>query len=319
MQEISFYDFHVHVGERIAGYVLRDGFADLAKIPGLKGVGVFVTEEPGYSLKEKLQDMRKEGLQSFPGEILWHLTPVQTEARELLTLLSDDTDLKFYTTYKDAGLYRSYNELERWMLDLGDLKPRILVHCEDNETIEKYSRLHPFHRAFDHSLRRPEIAENIAVEKLLDLAVKQQYPVHIVHVSSPRSAQLIHQAKHHNSNITCETAPHYLIMNEDRLKGENAHRWICSPPLRSEKSRGELLELLQDGYFDIIATDHCAFTMQDKDRYKDEPQKVPCGIAGIGTMRQSLIDGLVQTGKIRTDYLTRLIHDNPAKMIRSIR
>jgi dihydroorotase-like cyclic amidohydrolase len=59
--------------------------------------------------------------------------------------------------------------------------------------------------------------------------------------------------------------------------------------------------------------------MQDKDRYKDEPQKVPCGIAGIGTMRQSLIDGLVQTGKIRTDYLTRLIHDNPAKMIRSIR
>jgi len=319
MQEISFYDFHVHVGERIAGYVLRDGFADLAKIPGLKGVGVFVTEEPGYSLKEKLQDMRKEGLQSFPGEILWHLTPVQTEARELLTLLSDDTDLKFYTTYKDAGLYRSYNELERWMLDLGDLKPRILVHCEDNETIEKYSRLHPFHRAFDHSLRRPEIAENIAVEKLLDLAVKHQYPVHIVHVSSPRSAQLIHQAKHHNSNITCETAPHYLIMNEDRLKGENAHRWICSPPLRSEKSRGELVELLQDGCFDIIATDHCAFTLQDKDRYKDEPQKVPCGIAGIGTMKQSLIDGLVQTGKISLDYLTRLIHDNPAIMMRSNR
>lgn len=308
------YDFHVHVGERIGGYRLRDSFMDLNQVPGLAGIGAFVTEEAGFALGDKLQEMRRAAVE-FEGKVFWHLTPMQTGVEELRSLLAPDTDLKFYTTYKAAGLYRSYEEIERWMQDLSDLKPRMLLHCEDNETIETESDRHPFHKPHDHCLRRPELAENKAVERVLDLAIKHFYPVHIVHVSSPRSALLIHEARTHNPFITCETAPHYLLYNEDRLIGKDAHRWICSPPFRSEKSRGELVELLQDGCFDLIATDHCAFSLEDKDRFKDSPEKVPCGIAGLECFWDGLYDGLVKTGKIGHDELVSLVSVKPAVMM----
>lgn len=309
------YDFHVHVGERIAGYKLRDNFADLNRITALAGIGVFVTEDAEHSLATKLQSMRQDAAANFAGKVFWHLTPVQTNHEALRQVLATDTDLKFYTTYKTAGLYRSYEELDRWMQVLADIKPRMLVHCEDNELIEDFSVKHPFHSPHDHCLRRPEIAENKAVEKVLDMAIKHLYPVHIVHVSSPRSALLIHEARNHNPFITCETAPHYLLYNEDRLKGKAAHRWICSPPFRSEKSRGELVELLQDGCFDIIATDHCAFSLEDKDRYQDTPESVPCGIAGLEFLWTSLYQGLVVSGKISVKYLCQLISTTPARLL----
>jgi len=318
----SFADFHVHVGERIGGYQLRDGFAELAKVPGLMAIGAFVTEESGDPLGTKLQRMRQDSIALIQREasalqIFWHLTPVQTGFEEVLPLLSQDTDLKFYTTYKNVGLYRSYEEIERWMTFLKDRKVRMLVHCEDDGIIAEYAEKHPFRHPHDHSLRRPELAENIAVERILDLAVKHAYPVHIVHVSSPQSALLIREAKQTNPLVTCETAPHYLLYNESRLTGENAHRWICSPPFRSDKSRGELVELMQDGVFDLIASDHCPFSNDDKDRYKDTPEKVPCGIPGVGTLYGSMFEHFVKTGKISQEQLTRMSLTTPVQLMGS--
>jgi dihydropyrimidinase len=220
-----------------------------------------------------------------------------------------------YTTYKSAGLYSSYEQIERWMQVLAETKTRILLHCEDDKTIEDYSARYPFKHPHDHCLRRPELAEIRAVEKVLDMAIQNRHPVHIVHVSSPQSALLIQEAKRQYPGITCETAPHYLLFNEDRLKEKNAHRYICTPPYRKEESRGMLMELLQEGLFDILASDHCAFTDADKDRYKDDLPKVPCGIAGIKNLYSSMERALVKTGKISRDELDRMLKINPAKLM----
>lgn len=312
----EYYDFHVHVGERIGGYRLRDGFADLNRIGGLAGIGAFVTEESGYRLSDKLRDMRCDASREYYGKVLWHLTPVHSTFSEVISLLSPDTDLKFYTTYRNAGLYRSYEDIDRWMQALADHKPRMLVHCEDDKTNARYAEKYPFHHPFDHSLRRPELAENIAVERVLDLAIRHNYPVHIVHVSSPKSAILIHEAKSSCPLITCETAPHYLISNDGALTGKDAHRMICSPPLRSEKTRGELVEMMQDGLFDIIASDHCPFTDEDKDRYKETPEKVPCGIPGVATIFTAMEERFVQTGMISEDRLSAMLCTVPGRLIK---
>lgn len=309
------YDFHVHVGEKIGGYTLRDSFADLNKLDNLGGIGAFVTEESGLSLAEKLRRMSLEAERDFAGKVFWHLTPVHASVEELSALLTEDTDIKLYTTYQEAGIYSSYERIQRWMKELSDLKPRILIHCEDDDLVREYSQARAFRVPSDHCLRRPEAAENRAVERVLDLAVNHQYPVHIVHVSSPRSALLIRQAKHHNPFITCETAPHYLLYNDSQLRSKDGHRWLCTPPLRSEASRGQLVELLQDDYFDIIATDHCAFREEDKDRYSQEPAKVPCGIPGLQGLWQSLETALVDSGKIKRQYLSQLLSSRPAAMM----
>lgn len=311
-------DFHVHVGEKIGGYELRDDFQALDRIArqhGIAAIGAFVTEEESLPLSEKLRRIRRDAEEHFSGQVFWHLTPVKTTTEELIPLLEEGCDLKLYTTYKDAGIHSSYEEIGRWMEELSGLKTRILVHCEDNAMIEKASAEHPFNTPFDHTLRRPELAEKIAVERVLDLAIKHSHPVHIVHVSTPGAALLIAQAKADFPGITCETAPHYLLYNEDRLKGKNAHRWLCTPPYRPERSRGMLGELLQDGVFDIIASDHCAFTDEDKDRFKDTPEKVPCGISGLDSLFASCYHGLEQQGTISLERLVGLSCFRPAELM----
>jgi len=311
-------DFHVHVGERIGGYELRDDFPALDKVAekcGIGAIGVFVTEEPGLSLQSKLRRMQYDAKRNFRGQVHWHLSPVTASFEEVYPLLQEGCDLKFYTTYKQAGLYSSYEQVGRWMRELSDLKPRMLLHCEDDRIIEENTVRYPFKTPFDHTRRRPEQAEIKAVEQILELAVKHGYPVHIVHVSTPTAALLIKQAKATNPAITCETAPHYLFYNEDKLTEKNGHRWLCTPPFRSEESRDLLVELLQDGVFDIIASDHCPFTNEDKDRYQTTPEKVPCGIPGLTALFPSCHDNLVQKGIISLKQLVSLVCVRPAELM----
>lgn len=311
-------DFHVHVGERIGGYELRDDFAALDKLvrkQGLAAIGAFVSEEAGQSLPAKFERMREDAARNFSGYVHWHLTPVAATIEELSPLLEQGCDLKLYTTYKDAGLYSTYEQIGRWMENLGSLKTRILIHCEDDAVIAAAQSRYPGKTPFEHTLRRPELAEARAVDKVLDLAVRHDYPLHIVHVSTPGAALLIQEAKQNNPRITCETAPHYLLYNEGRLKGDDGHRWLCSPPLRSEASRGLLVELLQDGVFDIIASDHCAFKPEDKDRHKAKPELVPRGLAGLETLFGSLFKLLVEPGLISLDELVRLCCQRPAELM----
>lgn len=315
--EQGYLDFHVHVGERIGGYVLRDGFGDLQRLserepqpsnPPLAGIGVFVTQQSGRPLSECLERMQGAAAKSFTHPICWHLTPLEAAVEEVIPLLGKAVDLKFYTTYRAQGLYKSYAEIERWMQDLSSHKTRILIHCEDDDCVSEHSAKHPFRCPLDHCTRRPELAEIRAVDRVLNLSIKHRHPVHIVHVSSPKAALLIQQAKRHFKGITCETAAHYLLCNEEDLLAPNAHRLLCTPPFRSEQSRGELIELLQDGVFDILASDHCAFSLEDKDRYRHDPAKVPCGIAGIETLFTSVYDAFVRTAKIKAEqleYMTR--------------
>jgi len=311
------YDFHVHIGESIGGHELADdwhSFERLHEHCGLEGIGVFVTESDNESLADKLETMREQA-KAYSGKVFWHLTPLSLEPDKWLSCLDHDTDIKLYTTYRDAGLYQSYEAIERFMVDMQSRKPRLLVHCEDDALVQEYSERYPLHTPADHCLRRPEKAEVTAVEKLLELSLKHHYPLHIVHVSTPQAALLIKQAKQEADYITCETAPHYLLLTEDTLKDADGHRWLCSPPLRSENSRGMLVELLQDGVFDIIASDHCAFSTQEKDTGIMHPGQTPMGIAGSGALFTLLAEHLVAKKKLSFEKLALLIGTNPARMM----
>ena len=126
---------------------------------------------------------------------------------------------------------------------------------------------------------------------------------------------MVKEAKSEYPFITCETAPHYLIYNENRLSGINAHRWLCTPPFRSEESRGLLVELLQDGYFDIIASDHCPFKIEDKDRFKDNLPLVPCGIPGLETLYSSMYNNFVEPEIISQAYLDEMTIYKPKTLM----
>jgi len=315
-------DMHVHVGEKTCGLELSDNWQSLSRLAekvGIAAIGAFITETGGSNKKQKtlIEQYKKTkvmAVHEFTRPVHWHLTPTVSEPQDIIPLLMDDCDLKFYTTYKPSGLYKSYAELSRWMNDLQDFKPRMLVHCEDDDIVTAKSAQNPFRHSFDHTLRRPEEAEVKAVEKVLDLAVQHNYPVHIVHVSVPKSSMLIREAQK-SAPVTCETAPHYLLLNEQYLQKQNGHRWLCTPPLRSEATRGLLVEMLPDGYFDVIATDHCPYMKSDKDKHQDTPEQVPMGIAGLGATLTLLYENFVKTGKLSWEKLIPMLTTNPAKLM----
>jgi dihydropyrimidinase len=315
-------DLHVHVGEKVCGLDLADDWASLAKLAdksGIAAIGAFITERSAADSNQKTllkqyEETRRLAEQDFQHPVRWHLTPTLFEPQDILPLLQENCDLKFYTTYKPNGLFRSYEEIGRWMQDLSDLRPRILIHCEDDAIVTTQSALHPFRHPFDCTKRRPEQAEVMAVEQVLELAVKHNYPLHIVHVSTPQAALLINEARN-CAPVTCETAPQYLLLNESYLQREDGHRWLCTPPLRAESTRGLLLELLQEGLFDAIATDHCPYTTTDKDEHKGTPELVPVGLAGLGATFPLLHENLVRTGKIPLAKLLPLLTTHPAKLM----
>ena len=137
--------------------------------------------------------------------------------------------------------------------------------------------------ASNHAAMRPEIAENTAVENIIKIAKETGVHFHIVHVSSAKSMDLSGKAKS-ECKITCETGPQYLYFDDAKLKEQNGHHFLCTPPFRSQHTKNEMRELAKTGVFDIFATDHCAFKKTDKDFYKGDVMRTPKGLPGIGAL-----------------------------------
>ena len=157
----------------------------------------------------------------------------------------------------------SHTDLEQAMPVLGRLGAVLLVHAEDQETIDRArpaSRLDSQPRSYDAYLAsRPAEAEVRAVEALVRIA-RRLGPlapsIHIVHVASMAAAEVIGAAKAEGLRITAETCPHYLVGSWKRgwQIGEGQTQFKCAPPIRGQSV--ELWECLQDGVLDLIASDH---------------------------------------------------------------
>jgi dihydropyrimidinase len=308
-------DMHVHSGEKTGNFSLSEEEKDTAMSAlngGITNIGTFITETEQDDLISLLAK-RKKSAAKLPVSVHFHLTPVYSDPSIIEKLDNDSYTLKFYTTYRQARLYSSYQQIERWMEALKSNKITLLVHCEDDYLVNSYSDQHPFIKPFDHTKRRPEMVEIEAVARVLDLAVKHSYPVHIVHVSTPRAAELIHEAKKH-APVTCETAPQYLLLNEDLLKGRDGQLYLCTPPLRCETTRGKMAELAQDNYFDAFATDHCAFTEKIKNDRQKDLQNIPQGLAGTGALFPILMEDFYSKGLLSLHQIITRLTVNPAKI-----
>ena len=142
----------------------------------------------------------------------------------------------------------------------------------------------------------------------MKLAKETGCKYHVCHVSAKESVELIRRAKREGIDVTCETAPHYLILNDMNLKEEG--RFKMNPPLRGEEDRLALTEALQDGTIDMIATDHAPHSAEEK---SGGLKKSLMGISGIETAFPLLYTHLVKTGVISLEKLVWLMHGAPKK------
>ena len=208
----------------------------------------------------------------------------------------------------DGHGVQSEDMMRQAMLEARDLGKLIVAHCEDNSLLRggyihdgQYAREHG-HRGICSESEYGQIARD------LKLAEETGCPYHVCHISAKESVELIRQAKKRGVDVTCETAPHYLILDDSALEEEG--RFKMNPPLRDKTDRQALIEGIQDGTIDIIATDHAPHGAEEKAKGLAGS---PFGIVGIETAFPLLYTYLVRTGIISMEKLMELLVVNPRK------
>jgi dihydropyrimidinase len=283
-------DFHTHVDDQIGRFYLADGYESGTRVAlqnGITTLCTFVTQGPDESLVQAMHRARGKAEGHSHCDVLWHLTPTRFEApdlRALETLLAAGyRTFKLYTTYKAAGIFASYGRIEQLFSRLGPLGAHFMVHCEDDGVI---AGVDPdaldLGQAHSHTRLRPEQAELLAIQRVVDLALQHQSALHVVHVSTAEGAWLLVSSRH-LGDLTFETCPQYFLLDDGWLRRPDGHRWLCSPPLRPDPER--LRQMVRAGSADIVATDHCAFRPQDKDDWdRTDLRAVPNGLPGLGAL-----------------------------------
>ena len=208
----------------------------------------------------------------------------------------------------DGHGVQSEDMMRQAMLEARDLGKLIVAHCEDNSLLRggyihdgQYAREHG-HRGICSESEYGQIARD------LKLAEETGCSYHVCHISAKESVELIRQAKKRGVDVTCETAPHYLILDDSDLLEEG--RFKMNPPLRDKTDRQALIEGIQDGTIDIIATDHAPHGAEEKAKGLAGS---PFGIVGIETAFPLLYTYLVRTGIISMEKLMELLVVNPRK------
>lgn len=182
----------------------------------------------------------------------------------------------------------------------------IAAHCEDNSLLfggyihdGEYAKAHG-HRGIS------SVSEYKQIERDLRLAEETGCAYHVCHISTKESVELIRQAKARGVDVTCETAPHYLVLCDEDMQEDG--RFKMNPPLRSREDKKALIEGIKDGTIDMIATDHAPHSAEEKGRGLE---KSLMGVVGLETAFPVLYTELVTKNIITLDRLVELMSFKP--------
>ena len=184
----------------------------------------------------------------------------------------------------------------------------IVAHCEVNDLLRggyihdgDYAREHG-HRGICSESEYAQIARDLELVREIGCAY------HVCHISTKESVALIRAAKAEGLDVTCETAPHYLVLDDGDLQ-EDA-RFKMNPPLRSPEDREALIDGICDGTIDMIATDHAPHSVEEKSRGLENS---PFGVVGLETAFPVLYTYMVRAGVLTMEKLIEVLVVNPRK------
>lgn len=302
----GFCDVHVHLREPGFSYKetiltgtmagLKGGYTALCSMPNLNPV-----PDCPKNLQIQLDIIKKDAkIAVYPyGSI------TMAQAGEKLSDM--DGLAKDVIAFSDDGRgVQSTEVMRNAMQKAKSLGKMIVAHCEDN-TLLFDGYIHDGQYAKTHGHRGIcSKSEWKQIERDLKLVEETGCAYHVCHISTKESVEIIRQAKKSGIDVTCETAPHYLVLDENDVKEDG--RFKMNPPLRSPQDRIALIEGICDGTIDMIATDHAPHSDEEKSRGL---QKSAFGIVGLETAFPVLYTYLVRKKIITLNKLLELLTINP--------
>ena len=302
----GFCDVHVHLREPGFSYketirsgslaAARGGYTAVCAMPNLNPVPDSVEhleEELALIRRDAVIDVRAYGSISV-NEAGKELADLEGMAPHVIAFSDDGHGVQ------DDGMMREAMERAK---ALGKL---IVAHCENNALLRggyihdgMYAAAHG-HRGICSESEWRQVARD------LELAAQTGCGYHVCHISTKESLRLIREARQDGLDVSCETAPHYLLLDENDLQEDG--RFKMNPPLRAREDREALLEGLCDGDILCVATDHAPHSAEEKSRGLE---RSAFGIVGLETAFPLLYTGLVKTGVLTLEALVALLSDRP--------
>jgi dihydroorotase len=304
----GFCDVHVHLREPGFSYketietgsraAARGGFTTVCPMPNLSPV-----PDSYEDLKQELDLIEREAVIDV---VPYASCTVNEEGKQIAELEEMSSHVCAFSD--DGKGIQDEEVMRKVMIEAKRLGKIVAAHCEVNDLLGggyihdgEYAKIHG-HRGI---CSRSEWEE---IERDVRLAKQTGASYHVCHISTKESVEIIRQAKKEGVDVTCETAPHYLVLNDSDLQESGDFK--MNPPLRSKEDQEALLEAIQDGTIDMIATDHAPHSKEEKSRGLE---KSAFGIVGLETAFPVLYTKLVKGGLIDMDRLIELLCMNPRK------
>ena len=315
-------DAHTHMALPVAGTRSSDDFFTGTRAAACGGVTTIVDFTVGSydtTIPEDINRRKEEAAPSvidyaLHGEVIgWH-PGNEAEFRDAVKL--GIKTFKFYTAYAASGRSSDSGVLYHAFGVLADLDAVALVHCEDDSIIDAIlQQMGSEAKGEMASLAqaRPPICEGAAIDQVAYLLEQTGARGHIVHVSSALGLAAVRYAKARGVNLTAETCPQYLLLAKEVYDRADGHLFSASPALREEDDQQALWQGLSDGTLDLVATDHCPFTREQK-TWNGSFLDLPYGLPGVETLLPLLYSEGVRKGRLPLTALPRLLAEGPARV-----
>ena len=302
----GFCDVHVHFRE--PGFSYKETIVSGSKASAAGGYTAVCTMPNLNPVPDSVENLKLQ-LQLIEDGACIHVYPygaitVGEKGEQMADLEGMATDV---IGFSDDGRGVQSDDMMRDAMERAKkLGKMIVAHCEVNDLLHggyihdgEYAKAHG-HKGICSESEYAQIARD------LELVEKIGVKYHVCHISTKESVDIIRKAKARGIDVTCETGPHYLVMNDSMLQEEG--RFKMNPPIRSEEDRIALVEGICDGTIDMIATDHAPHSAEEKARGL---ALSAFGVVGIETAFPVLYTHLVKTGVITLEKLIRLLAINP--------
>lgn len=309
----GFIDLHVHLREPGFEYketiesgaraAVAGGFTSVCCMPNTKPVN-----DNSSVTNFIIEQARKAGLANvFPigaitqGSKGEHLAEIGEMKAAGIVAISDDGK-----PVVDSGIMRRALEYAR------DFDLPVVDHCEDCCGATGWAMHEGEYSALMGLKGLPGLAEDLHVSRDIMLAEITGARVHIAHISTARSVELVREAKARGLAVSCEVAPHHFTLTDrDVFESRYNTNFKMAPPLRAQSDVDAIIEGLRDGTIDAIATDHAPHHANEK---MLEFDRSPNGIIGLETAISLTLDRLVHPGVISLSRMVELLSCNPARL-----
>ena len=321
----GFIDAHTHFDLDVCNTTTADNFftgSRSALRGGTTTVVDFACPNKGESLRYGLDLWHQKADGQSACDYAFHMTidDWNDSIRKELPLMFDEgiSSFKMYMTYPammigDCDMFCALQELKA----LGGIAG---VHCENSGVIDALiaqRKAAGFMGPDSHPVSRPAPLEAEAIARLLRMAQVAQAPVIIVHLSTEAGLQEIRAARARGQAVYVETCPHYLLLDDSVYSAPSytqAARFVCAPPLRKPADQKALADALASGEIQTVSTDHCSFTLAQKDAGIGDFTKIPGGMPGVETRGVLIYSALVAKGVLTPQQMTQVLSEQPAKL-----